>query len=371
MVTAESKPPADMQTGAHLPAATSDEPPEMPGNMADDQALLPAEPLVLGETVVKRQIKPAGDPQPAPAQPSAVPADEMAAATKPPADSSEALTPAVPEKSVQDHLPSPQTPDAETHVPEIEVTPAGVALVAAVMGPLAYELNDRSWGWRPNDIINITDNVNNFQLGVLEVTRRAIVQLAQRISRTGSTDAFDPHLENAMNWIMTKATSRWFPSAESKYKESLKELAAYKTNLAGGNGHFYTRADNLIPLLEVFEDLLGSCDQNLVMQLETDGTAVSTFKADDYFYYAKGVAHAMAVILEGVQIDFAQIMENRRSAELLHHAIESCQQAAQIEPWMVTNADLDGILANHRANMAAPISHARYFLGQLVMALST
>jgi len=268
----------------------------------------------------------------------------------------------------------PAVPMGTVHAPETkaeEVQPVGVALVEAIIEPLEYELKERFWGWRPNDVINITDNVNNFQLGVLEVTRRAVVQLARRISRTGSTDSFDPNLENAMSWIMTKATDYWFPSPETKYTESLDELKTYKTNLINGEAYFYTRADNFIPLFEVFEDLLGSCDQNLVKQKEADGTTVSTFKADDYFYYAKGVAHAMAIILEGVQIDFATTLDNRRSSELLHDAIESCQRAAQIEPWIVTDADPDGILANHRANMAAPISHARYYLGQLVIALST
>ena len=77
----------------------------------------------------------------------------------------------------------------------------------------------------------------------------------------------------------------------------------------------------------------------------------------------------MTIILEGVQIDFAKTMDNRRSSELLHHAIESCRIASELEPWFVTNSALDGILANHRANMAAPISHARYYLGQLVKTL--
>jgi hypothetical protein len=38
---------------------------------------------------------------------------------------------------------------------------------------------------------------------------------------------------------------------------------------------------------------------------------------------------------------------------------------------MVTEASLNGILANHRANMAAHISHARYYLGLMVKTLST
>lgn len=89
--------------------------------------------------------------------------------------------------------------------PEVEAAkakifrPKGVAFIEALVQPLTYELHQRFWGWRPNDILNFTDNVNNFQQGVLEVTRRTAVILAERISRTGSTAAFDPNLERAMN----------------------------------------------------------------------------------------------------------------------------------------------------------------------------
>jgi hypothetical protein len=255
--------------------------------------------------------------------------------------------------------------------PRHEELPTGAAFVDAAISPLNHELNQRFWGWRPNDIVNFTDNVNNFQLGVLEVTRRTVVMLAERIARTGTTDAFNPHLENAMNWLMVKADRYWFPAPESKYKESLAELKAYRQELLNGRASFYTRTDNLIPLLSSFEDLLGSCDENLVKQKNEEGKDVSSFKADDYFYYAKGVASTMATILEAIHHDFNRTLESRHAAELLHHAIISCQQAAALDPLLITNAKLDGIFANHRANMAAPISHARFYLGQLIKTLST
>jgi hypothetical protein len=233
------------------------------------------------------------------------------------------------------------------------------------------ELEERWWGWRPNDIINLTDNVDNFQLGVLEVTRRAVVALADRLARTGSASSYDPNLENAMNWFMVKADAYWFPTPESKYKEGLQDLASYKRRLENGQGNFYTRSDNLIPMLSTFEDLLGSCDENLVKEFEDDGTKVSFFKADDYFYYAKGVASAMHGILEAIHVDFEEMVHSRGATEVLHHAILSCHHAAVIDPWLILNSDLSSIFANHRANMAAPISHARYYLGVLIKVLST
>lgn len=255
--------------------------------------------------------------------------------------------------------------------PAHEDRPTGVAFVEATIAPLGDELNERFWGWRPNDIINFTDNVNNFQLGVLEVTRRTVVLLAERISRTGSTDAFNPHLENSMNWLMVKADRYWFPAPESKYEESIKELEAYKSELLKGRASFYTRTDNLIPLLSSYEDLLGSCDENLVKQKNEDGTEVSLFKADDYFFYAKGVASTMATVLEAIHHDFLQTLDSRHATELLHHALASCRQASMLDPILITNGDLDGMIANHRANMAAPISHARFYIGQLIKTLST
>lgn len=269
---------------------------------------------------------------------------------------------------------SPKVPAADhgSAADSAREKPRGVAFVAAAIEPLHYELSERFWGWRPNDILNFTDNVNNLQLGVLEVSRRTAVILAERLSRTGSTAAFDRHLESAMNWLMIKPEDYWFPSPESKYKAALKEWGAYLQKLEKGEATFFTRPDNLIPLLAAYEDLLGSCDENLVKAKEADGSAVGFFSADDYFFYGKGVAMAMHTILEAVAEDFKTTLDSRKgSAEVIHHAVESLKRAIEIDPLIITNSDLSGILANHRANMAAPISHARFYIEVLIKTLST
>jgi CBS domain-containing protein len=291
-----------------------------------------------------------------------------APAPKAAAEKPEHPLPSAHEKAeVSAHAPPPAHGLAEV----AETKPKGVAFVEATIKPLSYELNDRFWGWRVNDIINFTDNVNNFQLGVLEVTRRTAVSLTERISRTGATAAFDRNLENAMNWFMIKSDRYWFPSPESKYKAGLDELREYKEKLEKGEANFHTRTDNLIPLLMAYEDLLGSCEENLVKSNEEDGSAVSFFKADDYFFYAQGVASAMGTILHAILEDFLITVESRRGAEVLHHAIESCHHASEIDPLLITNSSLGGILANHRANLAAPMSHARFYINVLIKTLST
>lgn len=252
--------------------------------------------------------------------------------------------------------------------------PTGVAFVEAAYGPLEYELKERFYGWRPNDYIKFTDNVNNIQKGVLEVTRKTAVNLFERISRTGSTVSFDQNLENAQNWFMIQSTRYYFPffqSPEGKYRDGIEELKKYRNKLMRGEAKFYNRTDNLIPLLESYRNLLGSCDDNLVKSVEMDGESVSIFDADDYFYYAQGVASSIETVLKAVEIDFHTILLTRYGKESLDHAIESCHKAAKINPWVITDADLSGVLANHRANMATAISHARFHIGVLIRTLST
>jgi hypothetical protein len=264
---------------------------------------------------------------------------------------------------LHDEMPGMETPH--------ELKTRGVAFVESMTSVLDHELNQRFWGWRCNDVIQFTDNVENIQLGVLEVVRRATVVLTERIARHGPTDIIDKNLENAMNWLMLKPDQYWLPAPESRYNDALDELRAYAEKLETGEARFYTRSDSLIPLLNSFSELLGGCDENLVKSTEEDGSPVNWFKVDDYFYYAKGVATAMGPILHAVQVDFADTVEGRHGMDLLEHAIHACHVASEIDPWLVTDASLDGILANHRANMAAPISHARYYLEVLAKTLAT
>ena len=246
----------------------------------------------------------------------------------------------------------------------------GVTFVQALIAPMNYELNDRFWGWRPNDILNFTDNINNLQEGILEVTRRTVIVLAERISRTGSNDSFDENVENAMNWFMVKADSYWFPSPESKYNEGIEELERYIKRLSRGTAKFYSRTDNLYPLLKAYDDLLGSCDQNL-FKTEEDGEPISWSKVDDILYYTKGVATAMHMILEGVEEEFHETLDGiQGSEELLHHIIHSCYDAKNINPWLVTDGNLSSVFANHRANMAHPLNHARRYIEVLIKTLS-
>lgn len=249
--------------------------------------------------------------------------------------------------------------------------PAGWAFVDAIIAPVEYELTKRFYGWRVNDIIKPTDNVENIQLGVLEVTRRTVEILTERIARTGSTQSFDRNLSKARSNFNYSPYKFWLPSAESEYLNGIKELNSYKKKLGTGEAFFYTRGDNLLYLFELYRSILGSCEENLAKMKEDDGSEVSFFKADEYFYYSQGVAIAMSEILKAIETDFETTIKNRNTMEALHHAIEVLEHAKHIHPVIILDSDYGSFFANHRANMAAPIGHAKFYIEVLIKALST
>lgn len=248
----------------------------------------------------------------------------------------------------------------------------GDAFVTALIEPISYELHERPLGWRPNDIFTLfTDNVKNTQLGVLEVTRRTAEKLVERIARTGSTITFDKDLDTARTRFMNSPEKYWMPSAENAYSKGIEALERYRKRLNAGKGTFHTRADNLLPLLSAYNELLGDCDENLVKRKEPNGDIVSTFTADDYFYYAQGVAKAMGPILEAVAIDFQDILQTRGALSDLHHAILMLEHVTELDPLIVQESKLNGIFANHRANMATAVSHARSYLQYVIRTITT
>ncbi len=104
-------------------------------------------------------------------------------------------------------------------------------------------------------------------------------------------------------------------------------------------GPFYRRVDNLVPLLKAYESILGSCDENLVK----NPGELSTFKADDVFYYAKGVAIAMGTILEALAVDCDDTIGSVQGMDVIHHAVEALHHASNLDPWIVLEGSPDGI----------------------------
>lgn len=246
-------------------------------------------------------------------------------------------------------------------LPEISPIP-GVTFVETMIKLMDHELHGRFLGWRPNDIIigQFTDDVNNYQLGVLEALRFTTLRLKDSLTRMGDADTYDPDLEQALNLLMNSATKFWFPSAESSYGEALDHLRAFVEKLKTGKRNFYYRRDNLVLLLSSYKDLLGNVNKTLV------ASPMSWFKTDDAFYYAKGVAHVYYEILKVVRVGYKnQLSTTMYGLDMMDTIIHEFYRVEQIDPWIILDGDLGGFWANHRANLNAPLSEAMHLLGVL------
>jgi hypothetical protein len=267
------------------------------------------------------------------------------------------------------------TPPAPTVVTPPREPVKGEIFTQALIKIVDDQVNKPWFGWRPNTIVfgkmGLTDNVNNLQLGVLEVARRTVVVLNEHMTRFATTEAYNPQVNEAMNFIMVSPDKYWFPSASGKYREAAQNLEIYINSLKVGRARFYSRVDYLIALFSNYKDLLGSSFHNLLKDTEADGQPVSWWMTDDYFYYSQGIALAMAEMLEAITKEFHQELQKKNSHKLLEDAIHALHSASHLSPWLVTNGAKDGILANHRANMSTYIGEAEHVISTLVSQLAT
>jgi hypothetical protein len=320
-------------------------------------------------------------PEPAKSLVAAVPQDETtpSAPTEPelkplipalPKDSHEAAVPAAPKEA-----PAQVPPAAPAMTPPVREPVKGEVFTEALIKIMDKQVNQTWFGWRPNAIIfgkfGLTDNVNNIQLGTLEVARRTVVVLNEHMTRFATTESYNPRVNEAMNFFMVSPDKYWFPSASGKYREAMHDLQMYIGDLQVGRARFYSRVDYLIALLSNYKDLLGSSFYNLLKDTEADGQPVSRFMVDDYFYYSQGIAMAMAEMLEAVTKEFHQELLKKNSHKLLEDAIHALHTGSHLNPWIVTNGAKDGILANHRANVSTYIGEAEHVISTLQQQLAT
>jgi hypothetical protein len=326
----------------------------------------------------------AGHPEPAPAP--TPPPSEAKAPEPPPAVSPEPAQAGKPAPGPEAaHAPKPEPASKElpslapAPPPPLKAAPApkvkGVAFTQALIKIMDDQVNRTLFGWRPNTIIfgkmGLTDNINNLQLGVLEVARRTVIVLNENMTRFAVTESHNPQVNEAMNFLMVSPDKYWFPSASGKYREAIQDLETYIEQLGQGRSRYYTRVDNIITLFNNYRDTLGSCYYNLVKDVEADGSPVSWWKSDDYFYFSKGVALALAEMLEAVKEDFHQELQKKNTHKLLEDAIHALHEASHLSPWIITNGGKDGILANHRANMSTYIGEAEHVVSTLQTVMAT
>jgi hypothetical protein len=152
----------------------------------------------------------------------------------------------------------------------------------------------------------------------------------------------------------------------------------------------YTRADNLSAWLSAVEKRLASLSQRLNSSVaqDNDNRVLSAdpvtetaqqmhikthwFQIDDVFYESRGATWALLNFLKAVEVDFADVLENKNAQVSLKKIIKDLE-STQAVIWspIILNGSGFGLLANHSLVMADYVSRAntalidlRFLLGQ-------
>jgi hypothetical protein len=250
--------------------------------------------------------------------------------------------------------------DIDARFPADRPLVGGEVFASTLAAVVDHELNGVT-GWRPNDFVLWgpmlwADNNSNRQLGIILAVRESVRVFKDHLTKVSSNE-YDKNLVNADTVFRNSAEKLWLPSAESKFREGVRNLQAYVTGLATTppqSRPINQRNVELIRLFQAWGDMLGDAHGALYRE------PASTFQSDDDFYHAQGVAHVIHHLSHAVAREYAAEFAGRPTVKtLLDEVAVALGQAAVLKPLIVFNGSADGIFANHRRNLDAHITEAR------------
>lgn len=270
---------------------------------------------------------------------------------------------------------------------------AGLTLTASMI-EVSETLLNKPGGYLSNDVIPpslLLDNMPAWEFGVVEMIRDLALSMRKDFSRSQSQSLENTYLTKAHPKFNMDHRSWMFPSSESSYSDGIALLKQYRDELANAersDSQFYTRADNLREWLKQVEKRLGSYSQRLSAsvgsaRLNTDLAGdnnarrsspvaqqrvvkTSWWKLDDNFYEARGATWALLHFLKAVEIEFADVLEDKNATVSLQQIIRELEATQQsVYSPMILNGSGFGMLANHSLVMANYISRANAALIEL------
>lgn len=257
----------------------------------------------------------------------------------------------------------------------------------ATLIAVANTLLDKPGGFLSNDITPPSwwlDNMPHWEYGALNQVRDLSRSMHERFSRSQSQSTEDKDLGSAKTRFHFEEGSWAFPASESVYREGIRYLEAYLARLGDedkSDAQFYTRADNLNYWFGTVETTLGSLSQRLTAsvgqrRINTDLAGAPTAERstrvppeeiiktpwteiDDVFYEARGSTWALLHLLRAVEIDFADVLENKNARVSLQQIIRELEATQEtVYSPMILNGTGFGFVANHSLVMASYISRA-------------
>jgi hypothetical protein len=259
---------------------------------------------------------------------------------------------------------------------------------AATLIRVAETLLDKPGGYLSNDILPpglYLDNIPNWEFGVLVQVRDFSRAFRESFSRSQSQSQEDRDLSEAEPLFSFNNNSWVFPATESEYRRAINLVESYLQRLVdpqNPDAQFYARADNLSTWLLSVESRLGSlsCRLSDCVRLDrrsgaanggvgsgavTTGSASRSMRpttpwlqVDDIFYEARGTTWALLHFLRAIEIDFADVLENKNATVSLRQIIRDLEFSQRAIFPVILNGSGFGIFANHSLTMANYVSRA-------------
>jgi len=262
----------------------------------------------------------------------------------------------------------------------------GAATTSTLIG-VAETLLDKPGGYLSNDVMPpglYLDNIPNWEFGVLQQVRDFARGFREFFSRSQSQSVEDPDLSEGEPLFYFDNGSWIFPPSESEYRRATDYFYSYLGRIADPqdtNAQFFARADNLSSWLATVELRLGSLSQRLSASVGQDRVNTDTardqsatqstptqsetrvktpwLQVDDVFYEARGATWALMHFLRAVEVDFADVLEDKNATASVRQIIRDLEysQRAVFFP-IILNGSGFGVFANHSLTMANYVSRA-------------
>ena len=200
------------------------------------------------------------------------------------------------------------------------------------------------------------DNMPNYQRGMMRAISRFVMEMENQIGRLRGSSAIDPDLERATG-LLQFPTDIWLfdfdqsllplQPAETQFAAAARALRAYNTRVGAGQARFETRPDALAMMVERIAGELGSRAALIDTHVSAERFVLDP-KADDLFYFNKGMAYASYLMLRELGRDFEAVIALQGLNQVWFQALESLREASQQQPAVVLNsAGASSFLANH------------------------
>lgn len=237
------------------------------------------------------------------------------------------------------------------------------------------------------------DNKASLQRGILRALRRTAVELTDILGRTRGTSEVDKNLQAARGLLQYDDRTWWLNPFDSErpfgpvqpspsvYRQAIALFQKFNKSLESCDALFDARADNLQQFLDRVANDLGSTVDALAKRsqgtrydpktdtfVDAEGNDRGWFdmRADNFFMTASGQMYAYHGLLQGVRLDFADVVEKRDLADVWDRMEQHVAQAAALSPLIVSNGREDGFLMpDHLAVMAENILRARANMTEL------